>query len=148
MGLGCLREISFEKYPRLLTENIDGHIISIVRFVLDHFSKPKSPSPSPTPPQEQLKASPTPSEENKITPVPTGGNTTNQLPKKKYVTVSVSVDTIPVDGRLAVWQVCLHTPGLPDEQDPDFEMMMVPGGVPEPDYRKRALCLIKKRVYG
>jgi len=130
--LGCLREISFEKYPRLLTENIDGHIISIVRFVLDHFSKPKSPSPSPTPPQEQLKASPTPSEENKITPVPTGGNTTNQLPKKKYVTVSVSVDTIPVDGRLAVWQVCLHTPGLPDEQDPDFEMMMVPGGVPEP----------------
>ena len=28
-------------------------------------------------------------------------------------------------------QICLHTPGLPDEQDPDFEMMMVPGGVGE-----------------
>jgi len=130
--LSCLREISFEKYPKLLTENIDGHTVSIVRFILDHFSKPKSPSPSPTPPRESLKTSPVPpSEDNQAVTVPVGGNTTNQLPRKKYVTVSVSVDTIPVEGRLAVWQICLHTPGLPDEQDPDFEMMMVPGGVGE-----------------
>merc|ERR1719195_2404810 len=125
--LGCLREISFEKYPKLLTENIDGHTVSIVRFVLDYFSKPKSPTPPPTSPK---KSSPTPPAEDSAVPV--GGNITNQLPRKKYVTVSVSVDTIPVEGRLAVWQICLHTPGLPDEQDPDFEMMMVPGGVPEP----------------
>ena len=25
--------------------------------------------------------------------------------------------------------MCLHTPGLPDEEDPDFEMLMVPSGV-------------------
>jgi len=123
--LGCLREISFEKYPKLLTENIDGHTVSIVRFILDYFSKPKSPTPPPSP----KKSSPTPPVEDNTVPV--GGNTTNQLPRKKYVTVSVSVDTIPVEGRLAVWQICLHTPGLPDEQDPDFEMMMVPGGVGE-----------------
>jgi len=130
--LGCLREISFEKYPRLLTENIDGHTVSIVRFVLDHFAKPKSPSPSPSPPRDSQKSSPVPpAEDSQAVTVPTGGNTTNQLPRKKYVTVSVSVDTIPVEGRLAVWQICLHTPGLPDEQDPDFEMMMVPGGVGE-----------------
>jgi len=128
--LGCLREISFEKYPKLLTENIDGHTVSIVRFVLDHFSKPKSPSPSP--PRDTKKSSPIPpAEDSQAVTVPTGGNTTNQLTRKKYVTVSVSVDTIPVEGRLAVWQICLHTPGLPDEQDPDFEMMMVPGGVGE-----------------
>eukprot|EP00092_Neocalanus_flemingeri_P031451 GFUD01034157.1.p1 GENE.GFUD01034157.1~~GFUD01034157.1.p1 ORF type:complete len:1343 (+),score=442.59 GFUD01034157.1:145-4173(+) len=126
--LGCLREISFEKYPKLLTDNLDGHTVSIVRFVLDHFSKPKSPSPSPSPPRDTQKSSPVPPSEETV---PTGGNTTNQLPRKKYVTVSVSVDTIPVEGRLAVWQICLHTPGLPDEQDPDFEMMMVPGGVGE-----------------
>jgi len=124
--LGCLREISFEKYPKLLTENIDGHTVSIVRFVLDYFSKPKSPTPPPPSPK---KSSPTPPVEDSAVPV--GGNITNQLPRKKYVTVSVSVDTIPVEGRLAVWQICLHTPGLPDEQDPDFEMMMVPGGVGE-----------------
>ena len=28
-------------------------------------------------------------------------------------------------------QVCLHTPGLPEEEDPDFEMLMVPSGVNE-----------------
>merc|ERR1719228_734431 len=126
--LGCLREISFEKYPKLLTENIDGHTVSIVRFVLDHFSKPKSPSPPPSPLRDPQKSSPTPPAEDVV---PVGGNTTNQLPRKKYVTVSVSVDTIPVEGRLAVWQICLHTPGLPDEQDPDFESMMVPGGAGE-----------------
>merc|ERR1719410_662750 len=43
--LNCLREISFEKYPRIITENMDGHTVSIVRFVLDHYSKPRSPTP-------------------------------------------------------------------------------------------------------
>ena len=28
-------------------------------------------------------------------------------------------------------QICLHTPGLPDDQDPDYECLMVPNGVSE-----------------
>merc|ERR1719464_195542 len=55
--LNCLREISFEKYPRVITENIDGHTVSIVRFVLDHYSKPRTPSPAPA-------------ESNTISPMP------------------------------------------------------------------------------
>jgi len=123
--LNFLREISFEKYPIILTDNIDGHTVSIVRFILDHCSKPKSP----TPPVESRKSSPVPPADDDA--VPLGGNTTSQLPRKKYVLVSVSVDTIPVDTGLAIWQICLHTPGLPEEEDPDFEMLMVPSGVNE-----------------
>merc|ERR1719464_2595885 len=125
--LNCLREISFDKYPSILTDNIDGHTVSIVRFVLDHCSKPKSP----TPPVESRKSSPLPPIEESSS-VPLGGNTSCQLPRKKYVLVSVSVDTIPVDTGHAIWQICLHTPGLPDEEDPDFEMLMVPSGVSDP----------------
>merc|ERR1712106_795534 len=76
--LGCLREISFEKYPKLLTENIDGHTVSIVRFVLDHFSKPKSPSPSP--PRDTQKSSPIPpAEDSQAVTVPTGAGLNNGL---------------------------------------------------------------------
>ena len=99
--LNCLREISFEKYPRIITENMDGHTVSIVRFVLDHYSKPRSPTP-PAAGAESRKSSPVPPCEDAV---PTGGNTTCQLPRKKYVLVSVSVDTIPVENGLAVWQV-------------------------------------------
>ena len=40
----------------------------------------------------------------------------------------ISLDTF---GSLEYYlnQICLHTPGLPDEEDPDFEMLMVPSGV-------------------
>ena len=99
--LNCLREISFEKYPSILTDNIDGHTVSIVRFALDHCSKPKSP----TPPVESRKSSPVPPIDESS--VPLGGNTSCQLPRKKYVLVSVSVDTIPVDTGLAIWQVSI-----------------------------------------
>ena len=98
--LNCLREISFEKYPVILTDNIDGHTVSIVRFILDHFAKPKSP----TPPVESRKSSPVPPADDVV---PLGGNTSCQLPRKKYVLVSVSVDTIPVDTGLAIWQVIM-----------------------------------------
>ena len=98
--LNCLREISFEKYPPTITDNIDGHTISIVRFVLDHFSKPRSPTP---PAVESRKTSPVPPADEGA--VPTGGNTSCQLPRKKYVLVSVSVDTIPVENGQAIWQV-------------------------------------------
>ena len=100
--LNCLREISFEKYPRVITENIDGPTVSIVRFVLDHYSKPRTPSLSPA---ESNTISPMPPVSPSDDVVPTGGNTTSQLPRKKYVLVSVSVDTIPVESGLAVWQV-------------------------------------------
>ena len=30
-----------------------------------------------------------------------------------------------------VYQICLHTPGLPEDQDPDYECLMVPNGVSE-----------------
>ena len=30
-----------------------------------------------------------------------------------------------------VCQICLHTPGLPEDQDPDYECLMVPNGVSE-----------------
>ena len=102
--LNCLREISFEKYPRVITENIDGHTVSIVRFVLDHYSKPRSPSPAPQTSKTTSPVPPVSPTEDALVP-PTGANTSSQLPRKKYVLVSVSVDTIPVETGLAVWQV-------------------------------------------
>ena len=59
----------------------------------------------PTPSVEQKRTSPVPPVQEDV--VPTGGNTSSQLPRKKYVLVSVSVDTIPVESGLAVWQVTL-----------------------------------------
>merc|ERR1719244_1638220 len=121
--LDCLREISFERYPMVIQENIDTHTVNIVKMVLQHFT-PEVKSPTPVPDvKEEVK------EEEEV--VPTGGNITNQLAKKKYVTVSVSVDTIPVENRNFVWQICLHTPGLPEDEDPDYECMMVPNNIPE-----------------
>jgi len=95
-----------------------------VKMVMKYF-KPEVKSPSPVP---EVKEVPKEDEEEVV---PKGGNTTNQLAKKKYITVSVSVDTIPVENKNFVWQICLHTPGLPEEEDPDYECMMVPNGISE-----------------
>jgi len=119
--LGCLREISFERYPSIITDGIDHHTVTIVKLVLDHFSK----RPAPTSPVLPVVKAP------ELDVPPPGANTGAQLPRKKYITMAVSVETIPVDGRLAVWQICLHTPGLPEDQDPDYECLMVPNGVSE-----------------
>jgi len=42
------------------------------------------------------------------------------------VLVSVSVDTVSVDGRLVVWQISAHIPDLPEDEDPDYECLMLP----------------------
>jgi len=125
--LDCLREISFERYPSVIQDNIDGHTVAMVKLVLEHFSSPQAQAQTKNSPLPQLAAVPEVKEEV----VPLGGNTTEQLPKKTYVTVAVSVDTIPMENKNHVWQICLHTPGLPEEEDPDYECMMVPTGVPE-----------------
>jgi len=120
--LGCLREISFERYPAIVTDGIDHHTVTIVKLVLDHFSKRPAPTSPPVAPVVKAAEPEVP---------PPGANTGTQLPRKKYITMAVSVETIPVEGRLAVWQICLHTPGLPEDQDPDYECLMVPNGVSE-----------------
>ena len=93
--LGCLREISFERYPSIVTDGIDHHTVTIVKLVLDHFSTRPTPT-SPVPPVVKAPEPDVP---------PPGANTGAQLPRKKFITMAVSVETIPVDGRLAVWQV-------------------------------------------
>lgn len=135
--LETLRDVPFDKYPRLLTDSgLDAHQTNIVRIALEYFSqltKPASPSP-----QQQAQPStacvrtvgeeeegfigPMPSAE--VTPV--GGNTVGQLPQRRYVLMSVSVDTVAVEGRLVVWQVSTHIPGLADDEDPDYECLMLP----------------------
>merc|ERR1719341_842024 len=42
--LGCLREISFERYPSIVTDGIDHHTVTIVKLVLDHFSTRPTPT--------------------------------------------------------------------------------------------------------
>jgi len=34
-----------------------------------------------------------------------------------------------VEGRLVVWQVAVHVPGLPEEEDPEYEALMVPDAI-------------------
>jgi hypothetical protein len=58
--------------------------------------------------------------------IPVGGNIENQMPQRRYVTVYVAVDTVSVEGRLVPWQISVHIPGLPEEEDPDYECLMVP----------------------
>jgi hypothetical protein len=38
----------------------------------------------------------------------------------------VAVDTVPVEGLLVVWQISVHIPNLPDNEDPDYECLMLP----------------------
>lgn len=58
--------------------------------------------------------------------IPVGGNITNQLPQRQYILVSVSVDTVPVGGVLVIWQISVHIPSLLNNQDPDYECLMLP----------------------
>ena len=113
-----LHSLAFEKYPKALSENnLDAHLTNISRFVLDYFTQNKViPSPDQT-------------KEETISPqlhVPVGGNTTNQLPPRRYILVSVSVDSVPVEGQLVIWHISVHIPSLPDNEDPDYECLMLP----------------------
>merc|ERR1719278_2213236 len=70
--LGCLREISFERYPAIVTDGIDHHTVTIVKLVLDHFSTRPTPT-SPVPPVVKAPEPDVP---------PPGANTGVQLPRK------------------------------------------------------------------
>jgi hypothetical protein len=127
--LDCLRNLSFEKYPKALSEyHLDTHLINIARISLDYFTSrccksrvSCTPSPHWLLGEPETGLNDPPSE-----PVPVGGNTVNQLPQRRYILASVSVDTVSVDGRSVVWQISLYIPGLPDNKDPDYECLMLP----------------------
>ena len=134
--LEALRDIPFEKYPRQLSDsNLDTHQTNIVRICLEYFSqaaKSKSPSPATVSSapravgeEEEGFIGPLPSTEV----IPVGANTENQLPQRRYVLMSVAVDTISVEGRLVVWQISVHIPGLPEDNDPDYECLMLPAAL-------------------
>ena len=128
--LETLREISFDQYPRKLSNSdLDSHQTNIVRITLEYFeSDRRSATPTKTSSlrtvgeEEDGFIGPVPSTEE----IPVGGNTENQMPQRRYVTVYVAVDTVSVEGRLVPWQISVHIPGLPEEEDPDYECLMVP----------------------
>ena len=143
--LGTLRDIPFSMYPRLLADSgLDAHQTNIVRIVMEYFSRKEQP-------ERWVEATPTASSKESdkdldkegidtITPPPYGGNTVDQLPRRNYVIVSVSVDTVTVEGRPVVWQISTHAPDLAatsmsaanaagDSLDPDYECLMVPGAI-------------------
>ena len=128
--LEIMRGVPFDRYPRQLTDgDLDTHQTNIVRISLDYFNqvpKPRTPSPKPSiravGEEEDGFIGPMPH----IETVPVGGNTESQLPQRRYVLMSVAVDTVSVDGRLVVWQISVHIPGLPEDEDPDYECLMVP----------------------
>ena len=136
--LDTLRDIPFEKYPRKLSDtDLDAHQTNIVRITLDYFTsgeknraQSSTPPPAPAPravgEEEDGFIGPMPSNANTV---PVGGNTIAQLPQRRYVMLYVAVDTISVDGRLVPWQVSVHIPGLPEDEDPDYECLMVPNAL-------------------
>lgn len=137
--LECLRDLAFEKYPKALSESsLDTHLTNIVRIALDYYSRERrsqTRTPSPTPrPSVRTVGEEEPGFIGPMPPcetVPVGGNTVNQLPQRRYVLVAVSVDTVPVEGRLVVWQISVHIPSLPDNEDPDYECLMLPTALRE-----------------
>jgi len=135
--LELLRDIPFEKYPMHLSNNLDTHQTNIVRICLEYFTqtvKQKSPSPAS---KAEFVRTVGEEEDGFVGPmlpteeVPVGGNTENQLPQRRYVIMAVSVDTVSVDGRLVAWQVSVHVPGLPEDEDPDYECLMLPNALEE-----------------
>jgi predicted subunit of tRNA(5-methylaminomethyl-2-thiouridylate) methyltransferase len=129
--LDRLYGLNFEKYPKPLSENnLDAHLINIVRISSDYFTRQLVKSPPPGNSSSEtgfIKVIPSPPS------VPVGGNTTHQLPPRRYVLVSVSVDTVSVEGQLVVWQISVYISGQPaaaaaaaDNKDPDYECLMLP----------------------
>jgi len=128
--LEIIREIPFDKYPRKLSNSdLDSHTANIVRITLEYFTRERSPTTEMSTPSVRTVGE---EEEGFVGPmqptevIPAGGNTDNQLPQRRYVMVYVSVDTVSVDGNQVPWQVSVHIPGLPEDEDPDYECLMVP----------------------
>jgi len=128
--LDCLRILPFERYPTVLSKNhLDTHLSNIAHFSLNYFAAAEY--------NEDLKQVSGPSNLTANLPdkidithqcqkVPVGGNTTNQLPPRKYIFISMSVDTVPDDDRRIVWNISAHIPNLPEQDDPDYECLIFP----------------------
>jgi hypothetical protein len=132
--LDRLRILTFEKYPKALWEtNLDTHLTNIARISLDYFAhrrqvvlnpKPSVQSEKDTGFINSLSAPPYhPSSEQTVS---VGSKTTNHFPQRRYILVSMSVDTVSVERQLVVWQISVHIPSLPDNEDPDYECLMLP----------------------
>jgi hypothetical protein len=124
--LDHLRLLSFEKYPKsLLDSNLDSHLTNIARISLDYFMHGSQTEPCVRPDTGFINSKQLchpPSEQT----VQMENNTTHQLPQYRYILVSVSVDTVPVESQIVVWQISVHIPSLPDNEDPDYECLMLP----------------------
>jgi hypothetical protein len=130
--LDCLYNMAFETYPKALSEShLDAHLTNIVRILLDYYSRGKSPdsppsSPEPSTTVQQTVVGKTGFIDTLTHSGPVGGNMTKQLPPRKYILASVSVDTVSVEGQLVVWQISVYIPSLPDNKDPDYECLLLP----------------------
>jgi hypothetical protein len=131
--LDCLYSLDFEKYPKSLSENnLDVHLTNIVRISSDYFTRQLVGSQATSIPPSSKPSVQTVGEEETLfikplsPSVPVGGNTTHQLPPRRYILVSVSVDTVSVEGKLVVWQISVYIPSQPDNKDPDYECLMLP----------------------
>jgi hypothetical protein len=131
--LDRLRILSFEKYPKALSEtNLDVHLTNIARISLDYFLNEKQRVSSLKPFVEGEKETgcissmSAPSFPPSETMPVVRGSTSDQLSQRRYILVSVSVDTVPVERQLVVWHISVHIPSLPDNEDPDYECLMLP----------------------
>lgn len=141
--LNALRGIPYDQYPARMKEyDLDGHLSSIVKKTLVYLNPTPMPTPQPSESdldtsKQSVSMSVSEEEPGFIGPIipgaeevaPPGANTQHQLPPRKYLLATVSVDTVHVEGRLVVWQVAVHVPGLPEEEDPEYEALMVPDAI-------------------
>ena len=130
--LDNLRTLPFERYPEVLSKNhLDTHMSNIAHLSLNYLAAaecddnprqfPGLSNPATTPLPENI--------ENIHLNVPVGGNTTSQLPPRKYIFVSMSVDTVPHDDVRVVWHISAHIPNLPEKEDPDYECLIFPNAL-------------------
>ena len=117
--LSVLRGVPYDMYPESMRQyDLDGHLSSIVKKTLVYLNPNIASNATTTIARDQDSKSSDMMEEEQaafIGPgipaesndVPTGANVQHQLPPRRYLMVTVSVDTVPLDGRLTVWQVGL-----------------------------------------
>ena len=117
------RYVTFDKHPKTLSEShLETHLATLVHFSLDYWGRAPPQLPETMGKEKQVVPPPPPPPP---CCVPVGGNTTNQLPQRHYILVSVSVDTVPLtDGRQVIWHISVHIPSLSEE--PDYECLMLP----------------------
>lgn len=129
--LECLWNITFEKYPKALSEKyLDIHLTNIVRLSLDYFIHNQNQMTiASRQTLEQIDKEKECDYNKAISQyemAPMNDNTINKLSPEKYILVSVSVDTVLVDEQLLIWQISIHIPNLPETEDPDYECLILP----------------------